>query len=115
MKDIRVLQAIVDSLGEWVTVMGYLASCPRPYNRADRYMIVLADKKIDRALRLLKKEVYSGAKMAGDYQQTAFRRRDPGMNQDAIKSCIILNGIVNQTNAHISSFNVYLDLCRRHI
>ena len=115
MKNIRELQAIVDSLGEWVSIMGLLASCPRPYNQADKYMIVLADKKIDRALKLLKQEVYSGAKMAGDYQQTAFRRRDPIMNQDAIKSCIILNGIVNQTNVHIVNFNAYLYLCENHI
>jgi hypothetical protein len=115
MKNIRELQAIVDSLGEWVSIMGLLASCPRPYNRADKYMIETADKKIERALKLLKKEVDSGAKIAGDYQKQAFRLRNPDMNQDAIKSCIILNGIVNQTNAHIVNFNAYLHLCERHI
>ena len=115
MKNIQELQSIVDSLEDWVTIMGLLASCPRPYNRADKYMIVTADKKIERALKLLKKEINTGAKMAGDYQQRALRLRDPDMNQDAIKSCIILNGIVVQTNAHIEKFNAYLNLCEHHI
>jgi hypothetical protein len=115
MKNIRELQAIVDSLEEWVIVMGFLASCPRPYTQMDRYMIKTADKKIDRALKLLKKEVGSGAKMAGEYQQYALRLRNPDMNQDAIASCIILNSIVVQTNAQIEKFNAYLNLCEHHI
>lgn len=115
MKDIRTLQAIVDSLEEWVIVMGYLASCPRPYTKADKYMIVTADKKIERALKLLKKEVYSGARMAGEYQQQAWRLRDSNMNQEAIASCYILNGIVIQTNAQIEKYNAYLKLCESHI
>lgn len=114
-KDIRTLQAIVDSLEEWVIVMGYLASCPRPYTPMDKYMIITADKKIERALKLLKKEVRAGAKMAGEYQQYALRLRNPDMNQDAIASCIILNGIVVQTNAQIERFNAYLNLCEHHI
>lgn len=115
MKNVRELQAIVDSLEEWVAVMGILASCPRPYTDMDRFMIKTADQKIERALRLLKKEVKSGAKMATEFQQRALQLRDPGMNQDAIASCIILNGIVTQTNAHIQTFNTYAHLCENHI
>lgn len=115
MKSIQELQSIVDSLEEWVIVMGHLASCPRPYTRMDKYMIVTADEKITRALKLLKKEVSSGAKMAGEYQQRALRLRNPTMNQDAIASCIIMNGIVVQTNAQIEKFNAYLNLCEHHI
>lgn len=115
MKNIQELQAIVDSLEEWVTVMGFLASCPRPYTRMDKYMIVTADRKIGRAFKLLKKEVKDGEKITIEYQQRALRLRDPAMNQDAINSYFILNGIVVQTNDFIEKFNNYLDLCQHHL
>lgn len=115
MKNIHELQCIVDSLEEWVCIMAQLATCPRPYTRMDRYMITTADQKIERAFSLIKKEIGTGEKMAKDFQQRALRLRDPKMNQDAIASCIILNGIVNQTNFYIDRFNAFLALCQSHI
>ena len=115
MKTIAELQAIVDTLEGWTNIMAILATCPRPYNRADKYMIVMADKKVDRAFKLLKKEVGEGAKMAIDFQQLALRLRDPDKNQDAIASCILLNGIIHQTNFYLDRFNTFLALCESHV
>ena len=115
MRNIQELQAIVDSLESWVATMGLLASCPRPYNPVDKYQIVQADTKIERAFKLLKKEVAEGAKMASDYRYQALRFRDPKMSDEATAAEIILNGIVVQTNAQIEKFNSYLYLCEHHI
>ena len=115
MKNIRELQGIVDSLAEWNILMANLAICPYPYTRMDKYWLETASPKVERAIKLLQKEISEGEQMARAYQKRAYQLRDPKMNQEAIASCIILNGIVHQANECINRFNAYLVLCNAHI
>ena len=115
MMNIREFQGIVDSLMEWNILMANLAICPYPYTKMDRYWLETASPKIERAINLLRKEISEGEQMAKAYQRRAFRLRDPNMNQEAIASCIILNGIVHQANDCIYRFNTYLALCNAHV
>ena len=114
MKNINELRAIVGELEKKTKIMGFLASLPRPYNPADRWMIKDIDKSVERIVKLLTKEINEAATAAQEYRQKALRLRDVEMNSDAILCFVLLRQIEIMANEQLSKVNAYIDLCNNH-
>lgn len=115
MKTIDELRAIVTELENKTAILGHLASLPRPYNPADRWMIKATDTDIDRIIKLLTKEINEDAIAATEYRQKALRLRDVEMNTDAFCSFVLLRQIELLANQQIEKINAYLTLCSKHL
>ena len=115
MKTIDELRTIITELEKKTTVLGYLASLPRPYNPADRWMLKATNTDIDRIVKLLTKEIDEDATAATEYRHKALRLRNVEMNTDAFCSFVLLHQIKLLANQQIEKINAYLALCDKHL